>query len=264
MPRSYEETGLVRAQAKAVRSSARKARVVLEKIRGKRVADATAILTFSPRAVSRDIELVLRSAVSNAEANHGLAAEDLVIATATADEGVTMKRWQPRARGRAMRIRKRTTHITVTLKQVAGSPAAPSAATRRRAATAAPAAPAAPTEAAAGLGATAVAPVTGAAAGDAPEDVTADAPTREPGDAAETTEAAAGLGAVTLSEAGPEQAGPATPEASSDSSADAPAEGADDQAAAAPSETTSTDQPAEGDRETVEADLDDPTTTNES
>ncbi len=249
----------MRAQAKAVRSSARKARVVLEKIRGKRVADATAILTFSPRAVSRDIELVLRSAVSNAEANHGLAAEDLVIATATADEGVTMKRWSPRARGRAMRIRKRTTHITVTLKPADGTAATRTGTTRRRAASSAPVTPApttsGTTEAVAGLGATAVAPATAteehATSDDAPVEIT------DTG----TTEAAAGLGAVTLTEAGPETPGGTTPEASSETSADAPAEGADDQAAAAPTETTSTDQPAEGDRETVDADLDDDTTT---
>ena len=240
MPRSYEDTGVVRAQAKAVRSSARKARVVLEKIRGKRVADAAAILTFSPRAVSRDIELVLRSAVSNAEANHGLAAEDLVVDTATADEGVTMKRWQPRARGRAMRIRKRTTHITVTVKPVEGSTATtPTGTTRRRGATATPVAPVA-----------AAAPAPGAVAGgtapeDAPEAVT---PASE---ATPTTEAEA----VPTTEAGADDT--VVAQTPSETSADAPAEGAENQAAEAPTEAASTDQPAEGDRATVENELDD-------
>ena len=246
----------MRAQAKAVRSSARKARVVLEKIRGKRVADATAILTFSPRAVSRDIELVLRSAVSNAESNHGLAAEDLVIATATADEGVTMKRWQPRARGRAMRIRKRTTHITVTLKPVELASTTGQRGTRRRGATATPAATR-PTDAVAGLGATSVAQAT-------PVDVEA-APVADEAPDTATTEAAAGLGAVTLTEAGSETPQDAGPVLETDTSADAPAEGADDQAAAAPSEATFTDDAAEGDADIVESDLDHPpTTTSES
>lgn len=113
---SYEKTGLVRAQAKHVRSSARKARLVLEHIRGKSVLEARAILLYSKRDVAKDIELVLRSAVHNAETNHGLDADGLVIEAAFADESLTMKRWQPRARGRASRIRKRTSHITILLR----------------------------------------------------------------------------------------------------------------------------------------------------
>jgi large subunit ribosomal protein L22 len=107
------ETREVRAQAKWVRSSARKARLVLEHIRGRSVPEARTVLAFSERAVARDIERVLRSAVANAEANHGLAGDELVISAAYADEGPTLKRWRPRARGRIGRIQKRTCHITV-------------------------------------------------------------------------------------------------------------------------------------------------------
>jgi large subunit ribosomal protein L22 len=123
MPRTYEQTGLVRAQAKWVRTSSRKARVVLEHIRGLSVPDAKAILELSTRAAARDIELVLRSAAHNAEANHGLDSDTLVVQECFADEGVTIKRVKPRARGRAMPIRKRTTHITILLRPGAGAPA---------------------------------------------------------------------------------------------------------------------------------------------
>jgi ribosomal protein L22 len=111
------ETQEVRAQAKWVRTSARKARLVAEHIRGLPVADARAVLAFTPRAAARDMEKVLRSAVANAEANHGLYGEDLVVAAAFVDEGPTLKRWRARARGRVARIRKRTCHITVVLEQ---------------------------------------------------------------------------------------------------------------------------------------------------
>jgi large subunit ribosomal protein L22 len=115
---SYAKTGLVRAEAKHVRSSARKARLVLADIRGRTVLDARKQLLFSPRAVAKDIELVLRSAVTNAEVNHGLSPDDLVIHEAFANEGVTIKRFKPRARGRASRINKRTTHITILLRSL--------------------------------------------------------------------------------------------------------------------------------------------------
>jgi large subunit ribosomal protein L22 len=117
---SYENTGLVRAQARWVRSSPQKARVVLAHIRGKSVLDARAILLYSKRDVAKDIELVLRSAVANAEANHGLSPDELVVHEAFADDGVTIKRWRPRARGRATRIEKRTTHITLLLRAIDG------------------------------------------------------------------------------------------------------------------------------------------------
>jgi large subunit ribosomal protein L22 len=105
----------VRAQAKWVRTSARKARVVLDHIRGRSVPEARTILAFTPRAAATDVEKVLRSAVANAEANHGLDGDDLVVEQAYADEGPTLKRWKPRARGRVNRIFKRTCHVTLVL-----------------------------------------------------------------------------------------------------------------------------------------------------
>jgi ribosomal protein L22 len=108
----------VRAQAKWVRTSARKARIVLDHIRGRSVPEARTILAFTPRAAAADIEKVLRSAVANAEANHGLDGDDLVVEAAYADEGPTLKRWKPRARGRVNRIRKRTCHVTLVLAEV--------------------------------------------------------------------------------------------------------------------------------------------------
>ena len=113
----------VRAQAKWVRISARKARIVLDHIRGRTVPEARTILAFTPRAAATDIEKVLRSAVANAEANHGLDGDDLVVEAAYADEGPTLKRWKPRARGRVNRIRKRSCHVTLVLSE----PAAPKA-----------------------------------------------------------------------------------------------------------------------------------------
>ena len=113
-----DDTQTVRAQAKWVRMSARKARVVLDHIRGRTVPEARTILAFTPRAAATDIEKVLRSAVANAEANHGLDGDDLVVSAAYADEGPTLKRWKPRARGRVNRIRKRTCHVTLVLSEV--------------------------------------------------------------------------------------------------------------------------------------------------
>jgi ribosomal protein L22 len=105
----------VRAQAKYVRTSARKARLVCDHIRGKDVAQARAILAFTPRAAAKDWAKLLESAVANAEHNHELVGEDLKIAAVYADEGPTLKRYRPRAMGRATRIRKRTSHLTITL-----------------------------------------------------------------------------------------------------------------------------------------------------
>ena len=110
-----EETREVRAEAKWVRSSPRKARLVVEHIRGRTVPEARTVLAFTPRAAARELEKVLRSAVANAEANHNLAGDDLVVSAAFVDEGPVMKRWRARARGRAVRIHKPTCHITVTL-----------------------------------------------------------------------------------------------------------------------------------------------------
>lgn len=107
----------VRAQAKYVRSSARKARLVCDHIRGKSVEEARAILAHTPRAIARDWSKLLESAVANAEHNHELIGEDLYVKAVRADEGPTIKRYRPRALGRATRIRKRTSHLTISLKQ---------------------------------------------------------------------------------------------------------------------------------------------------
>jgi large subunit ribosomal protein L22 len=116
---SAPERQEVRAEAKWVRVSARKARLVLEHIRGRTVPEARTVLAFSPRAVAREIEKVLHSAVSNAVMNHGLDGDALVVSAAYADEGPTIKRWRARARGRVARIRKRTCHITVKVAPLA-------------------------------------------------------------------------------------------------------------------------------------------------
>jgi large subunit ribosomal protein L22 len=125
-----QERETVRAQARWVHSSARKARLVTDLIRGRSVPEARTILAFSNRAVAKDVEKVLRSAVANAESRPDLhwAGDELVIAAAYADEGPTLKRWRARARGRVARIRKRTCHITIELAQgapVAGIPSVP-------------------------------------------------------------------------------------------------------------------------------------------
>ncbi len=121
-----EERQEVKAQAKWVRISPRKARLVTDHIRGRSVPEARTVLAFTTRAAAREIEKVLRSAVANAEANHGLFGDDLRVDAAYVDEGPTIKRWRPRARGRASQIRKRTCHITIKLAP------APETAGRRR------------------------------------------------------------------------------------------------------------------------------------
>jgi large subunit ribosomal protein L22 len=116
MATTQTQTGRdVRAEAKWVRVSPRKARLVTEHIRGRSVPEARTVLAFTPRAAAREIEKVLRSAVANAEANHGLIGDDLVVSAAFVDEGPTLKRGRARARGRFARIHKRTCHITVRL-----------------------------------------------------------------------------------------------------------------------------------------------------
>jgi ribosomal protein L22 len=106
---------IVRAQAKYVRSSARKARLVCDNFRGKSVDEARAILALTPRAIARDWSKLLESAIANAEHNHELVGEDLYVKAVHADEGPTIKRFRPRAMGRATRIRKRTSHLTILL-----------------------------------------------------------------------------------------------------------------------------------------------------
>jgi large subunit ribosomal protein L22 len=106
---------VVRAQAKYVRCAPRKARLVAEHIRGKSVDDARALLRHTPRHAARDVLKLLESCVSNAENNHELVADELVVHQAYVDEGPTIRRYRPRALGRATRIRKRTSHMTLTL-----------------------------------------------------------------------------------------------------------------------------------------------------
>jgi ribosomal protein L22 len=106
---------VVKAHAKYVRTSARKARLVADHVRGKSVVEARAILAHTPRAVAEDWEKLLNSAVANAEHNHELLGDDLHISSITADEGPTLKRFRPRAMGRASSIRKRTSHLSIAL-----------------------------------------------------------------------------------------------------------------------------------------------------
>jgi large subunit ribosomal protein L22 len=124
----------VRAQAKFVRSSARKARLVTDLIRGRSVPEARTILAFSSRAVANDVEKVLSSAVANAESRPDLHwnGDDLYVASAFVDEGRTLKRFRPRARGRASAIHKRTCHITVELARTPEALAAEAAAQAAR------------------------------------------------------------------------------------------------------------------------------------
>jgi ribosomal protein L22 len=106
---------VVRAKARYVRTSARKARMVCGHLRGKSIGEARAILAFTPREVARDWSKLLESAVANAEANHELLEDDLIVREAYADEGPTIKRFRPRAMGRATPIRKRTSHLSIAL-----------------------------------------------------------------------------------------------------------------------------------------------------
>ena len=105
----------VKATARYVRTAPRKARLVIDHIRGKGVDEARAILLHTPRGASKDVLKLLNSAIANAENNHELVADELTVAQAFVDEGPTLKRFRPRAQGRATRIRKRTSHMTITL-----------------------------------------------------------------------------------------------------------------------------------------------------
>ena len=113
--RSPDGDVVVRARARYVRCAPRKARLVVAHIRGKPVDEARAILVHTPRAASRDVLKLLDSAVANAENNHELVADELKVGQAYVDEGPTLKRYRPRALGRATRIRKRTSHMTIEL-----------------------------------------------------------------------------------------------------------------------------------------------------
>jgi large subunit ribosomal protein L22 len=103
----------VSATAKYLRGSTRKARLVVQAIRGRSVEEAAAVLRFMPQHAAKDVARVLKSATANAENNLNMAADELVVLDARADEGPTIKRWRPRAQGRAFPIHKPQTHITV-------------------------------------------------------------------------------------------------------------------------------------------------------
>ena len=105
----------VKAQAKYIRISPRKTRLVVDLVRGKKAEEAITMLKFVPKAASKPVSKVIKSAVANAEHNFNLRKKDLVISEIRADEGPTLKRFQPRARGIAYEIKKRTSHITVTV-----------------------------------------------------------------------------------------------------------------------------------------------------
>jgi len=107
-----------RAKAKFVRISPQKARLVMDRVRGKNVDEALNILSFMPKKGGRILSKLIRSAVANAAQNSNLEVDSLRIMTAYADEGPVLKRWRPRAQGRATRIRKRTSHLTVVLDEI--------------------------------------------------------------------------------------------------------------------------------------------------
>jgi large subunit ribosomal protein L22 len=106
---------VVRASARYVRTAPRKARLVADQVRGLHIDRARALLQFSPRSAARDIAKLIDSAASNAENNHELVADEMRVAEITVDEGPTLRRYRPRALGRATRINKRTSHISVAL-----------------------------------------------------------------------------------------------------------------------------------------------------
>jgi large subunit ribosomal protein L22 len=114
-PKEATKRPVVRARARFVRVAPRKARLVASQVRGMHVDDARTLLRFSSRGAARDIVKVIDSAAANAEANHELVADDLRVADITVDEGPTLRRYRPRALGRATRINKRTSHIQVAL-----------------------------------------------------------------------------------------------------------------------------------------------------
>jgi large subunit ribosomal protein L22 len=113
--RQQEKDNRPHAKARYIRMSSTKIGQVATLIRGKSVAQATALLKSTPRAASPVLEKVLNSAIANAENNQGLLRDDLFVAEVFADQGPTLKRMQPRAQGRGFRIRKRTSHVTVIL-----------------------------------------------------------------------------------------------------------------------------------------------------
>ncbi len=114
---STEQITSAKATARTVRIAPRKARLVIDLIRGKQVGEALSILKFTPRSAAPIIEKVLMSAIANAEHNFDLDIANLYVSEAYVDEGATMKRFRPRARGSASPINKRTSHITVVVSE---------------------------------------------------------------------------------------------------------------------------------------------------
>ena len=106
---------MVRATAKFVRISPRKVRLIADQVRGKHIDDARALLAFSPRSAALEVSKVIESAAANAEANHDLIGDEMIVREIRVDEGPTIKRFRPRAMGRATPINKRTCHISVAL-----------------------------------------------------------------------------------------------------------------------------------------------------
>jgi ribosomal protein L22 len=106
---------VVRASSRYVRVAPRKARLIADQVRGMHIEQARALLEFSPRSAAEDIRKLIESAAANAENNHDLVADEMLISEITVDEGPTLRRFQPRAMGRASRINKRTCHIAVAL-----------------------------------------------------------------------------------------------------------------------------------------------------
>lgn len=117
-PKAKPAPPVVRASARFVRVAPRKARLVADQVRGLHIESARALLQFSPRGAAEDIRKLIDSAASNAENNHDLDAEEMRVTTITVDEGPTLKRFRPRAQGRATPIHKRTSHIAVALTPV--------------------------------------------------------------------------------------------------------------------------------------------------
>jgi ribosomal protein L22 len=117
-PRKPEELPVVRASAKYVRIAPRKARLIADQVRGMHIEQARALLAFSPRDAAQDIQKLINSAAANAENNHDLVGDEMRITSITVDEGPTLRRFRPRALGRATPINKRTSHIVVALTPV--------------------------------------------------------------------------------------------------------------------------------------------------
>jgi len=117
-PAAAAAAPVIRASARYVRIAPRKARLIADQVRGLHIEKARALLQFSPRGAAEDIHKLINSAAANAENNHDLIADEMKVSSITVDEGPTLKRYRPRALGRATPIHKRTSHIAVALTPV--------------------------------------------------------------------------------------------------------------------------------------------------